>query len=103
MDSMQRCILKSAIDADKIFVGSLSWQTSEESLRYHFEQYGPVMSVEGWVHLCGIDGYIKVVDLKSVILDANKIFVGGLLKNLCSLIITQTAPVALIQIFVARR
>jgi RNA-binding protein Musashi len=47
MDSMQKCILKSAIDVDKIFVGSLSWQTSEESLHYHFEQYGPVMSVEG--------------------------------------------------------
>jgi RNA recognition motif-containing protein len=36
----------SAIDADKIFVGGLSWQTTEESLRYHFEQYGPVVSVE---------------------------------------------------------
>lgn len=35
-----------AIDADKIFVGGLSWQTTEESLRYHFEQYGPVVSVE---------------------------------------------------------
>jgi len=38
--------LASAIDADKIFVGGLSWQTTEESLRYHFEQYGPVVSVE---------------------------------------------------------
>ena len=36
----------SAIDADKIFVGGLSWQTTEESLRYHFERYGPVVSVE---------------------------------------------------------
>lgn len=36
----------SAIDADKIFVGGLSWQTTEESLRYHFEQFGPVVSVE---------------------------------------------------------
>lgn len=36
----------SAIDADKIFVGGLSWQTTEESLRYHFEQYGSVVSVE---------------------------------------------------------
>lgn len=34
------------LDADKIFVGGLSWQTTEESLRYHFEQYGPVASVE---------------------------------------------------------
>lgn len=34
------------IDADKIFVGGLSWQTTEESLRYHFEQYGTVVSVE---------------------------------------------------------
>jgi len=34
------------LDADKIFVGGLSWQTTEESLRYHFEQYGPVTSVE---------------------------------------------------------
>jgi RNA-binding protein Musashi len=34
------------LDADKIFVGGLSWQTTEESLRYHFEQYGPVLSVE---------------------------------------------------------
>jgi RNA-binding protein Musashi len=30
----------------KIFVGGLSWQTTEESLRWHFEQYGPVVSVE---------------------------------------------------------
>lgn len=35
-----------SIDADKIFVGGLSWQTTEESLRYHFEQYGAVTSVE---------------------------------------------------------
>jgi RNA recognition motif-containing protein len=47
MDSMQKCILKFVIDAQKKFVGSLSWQTMEESLHYHFEQYGPVMSVEG--------------------------------------------------------
>ena len=46
MDSMQKRILKSAIDAEKILVGSLSWQTMEESLRYHFEQYGPVVLVE---------------------------------------------------------
>jgi RNA recognition motif-containing protein len=30
----------------KIFVGGLSWQTTEEALRFHFEQYGPVESVE---------------------------------------------------------
>jgi RNA recognition motif-containing protein len=47
MDSMQKCILKCTIDANKFFVGSLSWQTSEESLHYHFEQYGPVMLGEG--------------------------------------------------------
>jgi RNA recognition motif-containing protein len=47
MNSMQKCILKCAIDADKNFVGSLSWQTMEESLHYHFEQYGPVVLVEG--------------------------------------------------------
>ena len=35
-----------ALDSEKIFVGGLSWQTTEESLRYHFEQYGPVVSVE---------------------------------------------------------
>ena len=34
------------MDAGKIFVGGLSWQTTEESLRYHFEQYGEVQSVE---------------------------------------------------------
>jgi RNA recognition motif-containing protein len=34
------------IDHGKIFVGGLSWQTTEESLRFHFEQYGPVVSVE---------------------------------------------------------
>jgi RNA-binding protein Musashi len=28
-------------------MGGLSWQTSEESLHYHFEQYGPVVLVEG--------------------------------------------------------
>ena len=33
-------------DTAKIFVGGLSWQTTEESLRYHFEQYGPVVTVE---------------------------------------------------------
>lgn len=33
-------------DHGKIFVGGLSWQTTEESLRWHFEQYGPVLSVE---------------------------------------------------------
>ena len=27
-------------------MGGLSWQTTEESLRWHFEQYGPVVSVE---------------------------------------------------------
>ena len=37
---------KSAVDAGKIFVGGLSWQSSEESLRFHFEQYGTVLSVE---------------------------------------------------------
>ena len=35
-----------ALDQGKIFVGGLSWQTTEESLRWHFEQYGPVASVE---------------------------------------------------------
>ena len=35
-----------SIDAAKIFVGGLSWQTTEETLRYHFEQYGEVVSVE---------------------------------------------------------
>ncbi|CAB9513753.1 Uncharacterized RNA-binding protein C660.15 [Seminavis robusta] len=35
-----------ALDQGKIFVGGLSWQTTEESLRWHFEQYGPVVSVE---------------------------------------------------------
>jgi uncharacterized membrane protein YgcG len=34
------------LDQGKIFVGGLSWQTTEESLRWHFEQYGPVVSVE---------------------------------------------------------
>ena len=33
-------------DEAKIFVGGLSWQTTEETLRYHFEQYGEVSSVE---------------------------------------------------------
>lgn len=33
-------------DHSKIFVGALSWQTTEESLRVHFERYGPVQSVE---------------------------------------------------------
>ena len=34
------------LDQGKIFVGGLSWQTNEESLRWHFEQYGKVVSVE---------------------------------------------------------
>eukprot|EP00551_Chaetoceros_affinis_P012723 CAMPEP_0203665078 /NCGR_PEP_ID=MMETSP0090-20130426/2357_1 /ASSEMBLY_ACC=CAM_ASM_001088 /TAXON_ID=426623 /ORGANISM="Chaetoceros affinis, Strain CCMP159" /LENGTH=394 /DNA_ID=CAMNT_0050528521 /DNA_START=131 /DNA_END=1315 /DNA_ORIENTATION=+ len=33
-------------DMAKIFVGGLSWQTTEETLRYHFELYGEVVSVE---------------------------------------------------------
>jgi RNA-binding protein Musashi len=37
---------KPTMDQGKIFVGGLSWQTTEESLRWHFEQYGPVQSVE---------------------------------------------------------
>jgi len=37
---------KPQTDQGKIFVGGLSWQTTEESLRWHFEQYGPVLSVE---------------------------------------------------------
>jgi len=36
----------SQTDVAKIFVGGLSWQTTEETLRYHFEQYGEVVSVE---------------------------------------------------------
>lgn len=35
-----------SVDAGKIFVGGLSHQTNEESLRFHFEQYGAVVSVE---------------------------------------------------------
>jgi RNA-binding protein Musashi len=30
----------------RLFVGGLSWQTTEESLRWHFEPYGEVASVE---------------------------------------------------------
>lgn len=30
----------------RIFVGGLSWQTTDESLRWHFEQFGPVATVE---------------------------------------------------------
>ena len=29
-----------------ISIGGLSWQTTEETLRYHFEQYGEVSAVE---------------------------------------------------------
>jgi len=35
-----------SLDERKIFVGGLSWQTTEEALRYHFEQFGTVVSVE---------------------------------------------------------
>lgn len=34
------------LDQGKIFVGGLSWQTTEESLMFHFQQYGAVTSVE---------------------------------------------------------
>jgi len=37
---------QSGMDEAKIFVGGLSWQTTEETLRYHFEQYGEVKAVE---------------------------------------------------------
>lgn len=30
----------------KIFVGNLSWKTSEEDLKAHFEQYGEVLSAK---------------------------------------------------------
>jgi hypothetical protein len=33
-------------DNCKIFVGALSWQTTEDALRMHFEKYGSVYSVE---------------------------------------------------------
>jgi len=33
-------------DQSKIFVGGLSWQTTEESLQFHFEQYGPIEKVD---------------------------------------------------------
>mmetsp|Transcript_15283 Transcript_15283/g.22402 ORF Transcript_15283/g.22402 Transcript_15283/m.22402 type:complete len:334 (+) Transcript_15283:31-1032(+) len=44
--SSQRGAQSSNHDMAKIFVGGLSWQTTEETLRYHFEQYGEVVSVE---------------------------------------------------------
>lgn len=34
------------IDSAKIFVGGLSWQTNEDALRFHFERFGTVVSVE---------------------------------------------------------
>lgn len=37
---------QTGLDEAKIFVGGLSWQTTEETLRYHFEQYGEVKAVE---------------------------------------------------------
>jgi RNA-binding protein Musashi len=42
----QQAATQAQHDMAKIFVGGLSWQTTEETLRYHFEQYGPVVSVE---------------------------------------------------------
>lgn len=38
--------MSASTDLAKIFVGGLSWQTTEETLRYHFEQFGEVASVE---------------------------------------------------------
>ncbi|GKY92362.1 hypothetical protein MPSEU_000207100 [Mayamaea pseudoterrestris] len=39
--------INSSADVEgRLFVGGLSWQTTEESLRWHFEQYGQVASVE---------------------------------------------------------
>ncbi|CAJ1930347.1 unnamed protein product [Cylindrotheca closterium] len=35
-----------SLDQGKIFVGGLSWATTEESLSFHFSQYGPVASVD---------------------------------------------------------
>ena len=34
------------IDYSKIFVGGLSWSSTEESLKSYFEQFGPVVNVE---------------------------------------------------------
>jgi RNA recognition motif-containing protein len=62
---MQKCILKSTIDADQFFVGGLSpllWEMTEESLGYHIEQYGPVVRVEVII-FCGIYGYIETVNV----------------------------------------
>jgi hypothetical protein len=36
---MQKRIVKSAIDAEKILLGGLSWQMMEELLCYQFLQY----------------------------------------------------------------
>jgi RNA-binding protein Musashi len=57
-------------------VGGLSpsfWETTEESLYYHFEQNGPVVSLEAMrdqnmgdffgLCFCGIYGYIESVDV----------------------------------------
>jgi RNA recognition motif-containing protein len=51
----------------------LFWEMMEESLHYHFEQNGPVMSVKvkrDWntgdfcgIGFCGIYGYIESVDV----------------------------------------
>ena len=39
--------LSTEADASKkIFVGGLSWKTTDETLRHHFEQYGEVVSAE---------------------------------------------------------
>lgn len=34
------------IDYSKIFVGGLSWSSTEETLKAYFEQFGPVVNVE---------------------------------------------------------
>ena len=44
--SQQQSNNNNHLDQGKIFVGGLSWSTTEESLRFHFEQYGPVESVQ---------------------------------------------------------
>lgn len=45
MDNYDNMVDESEAAAGKIFVGGLSWQTTEDGLKYYFEKYGELIDV----------------------------------------------------------
>ena len=45
MDNYDNMVDEGETSAGKIFVGGLSWQTTEDGLKYYFEKYGELTDV----------------------------------------------------------